>query len=1384
MLKLRVIKNPLELKKQEISSLEYVSGKKLKDYLTGYKFEEYNVIVSGGVIKDFDKTLRDKNEIILIPKIKDPITAALAVIWTAITLHPFIAAFIAISIIYSLVQAFMFRPRIPSYGGGDLKDSNTYGWDGIQTMQQVNIPIPIVYGQHRVGGNRINVFIESEPQYDWKWKTITAGSVVNSGYVNTFTTPTIKGIEFSLKALLYRIVHSLNVGIAGIGYNLQGNYQDSYLKYYTYGRVRYKIEYKKTVDSEWTYYTTTSGGSFWGSIISQAFRGMVIQIPNLEPSQYDIRITAVIPENAILGVPENLTYYSSLKGKVPVESPTEVDRQYLNILLGLCEGEIEGISDILINDNPISNFSTDGISPEVHFRKGTNDDEIIDHFEDLHDIYELNVELKKDGPYTYTTLNDDVEGFILGLSCPNGLMKGNADGSTSSYSVQYKVEYKINGEGEESWVDLGTFTVTKKTRSAVRFNFTKEGLEQNKYDIRVTKLSIDSTQFISASLYLIRIDEIKKDDLIYPNLAKAAIRFLAYEQLSGQMPNTTLMLKGLKVSQPKIMCEGVELDYDDYYYDNGFKRISDGAEAIWYEEAWVTKWSANPIWCMYDLLTNKRYGLGWYIDAENLPIDLFIEMANYCDELTESGIEEGIKEKRFQMDVVLDSQQKATDWIMRLCSTFRAMGFYTEGLIKIIINKPEISSQVFGKGNIIENSFSESFASLQDVKNSFEVEFTDASKDYKMQTYGFEDKDAIAAGEPPRTQKYSKIGVTRLSQIVRDTRYEMRCMKYLTRTISFKAMIDAITCQVFDVIEFAYDVPQWSIGSGRVKSGSNEDPPSVVLDEPVVLAAENTYRIRVRHNSTDIIEEKTIKNEPGTYTELIVDGEWDTPPQDFDVYAVGVENLVNKLFRIVNMKRLTGGEVEIVAIEYNEDIFDEDLFTLPLDNYSMLSYEMPYVSNLVLVEKMVVLKDGTIENCIEISFQKPEIVNCSIKKYAKAKIYISDNSGESWICRGETADSYYLIQGDITGDTTYTVAVVSVSDKGEESTISLSPQASIEVIGKSAPPANVTGFDVHQEGNILRFSCDPPTDFDFAFYRIKKGQNWSDAQIICERADLNEFIYPIGTIGTLTFLIKALDTSGNESDAPTSDIIAVEPPPEMNFVNEYYIWSLPTDYKLTEKLYYEYRNLFNPNFVRKALAIKTAKTWEELELEGKTWEEAEAAGDLILDKEFITAQQTFETVRPLDLGLVFEFKIVADPDITGGMLIIELKSSEDGITYTDWEELNAGKLYRAKYLWFRFKMQADDANHNSIFYNCTIYIEAPVARITWVKDILIPAEGKEIYFGNNFLYAPRVIATISNGIVGMPVVSEKTKDGCLVKVYNPAGNPIGVAEVDLEARGY
>lgn len=185
---------------RKVVEIEYSRRTTLREYVqrAGFPIEDHRIIVTNKENPDLDKPVQPGDEIIVTPQIGDPISATIAIFsavgaWAAANVVA--ATLLAITIGYSIYQATQ-KPKMPNFGGlatGSFEDSSpTYGWDGIRTLQgEVNVPIPIGYGRHRVGGNIINQFVrtDGEKQYLYLLLALAEGPVSSIGNIQINDNP-------------------------------------------------------------------------------------------------------------------------------------------------------------------------------------------------------------------------------------------------------------------------------------------------------------------------------------------------------------------------------------------------------------------------------------------------------------------------------------------------------------------------------------------------------------------------------------------------------------------------------------------------------------------------------------------------------------------------------------------------------------------------------------------------------------------------------------------------------------------------------------------------------------------------------------------------------------------------------------------------------------------------------------------------------------------------------------------------------------------------------------------------------------------------------------------------------------------------------------------
>jgi hypothetical protein len=113
-------------------------------------------------------------------------------------------------------------------------------------------------------------------------------------------------------------------------------------------------------------------------------------------------------------------------------------------------------------------------------------------------------------------------------------------------------------------------------------------------------------------------------------------------------------------------------------------------------------------------------------------------------------------------------------------------------------------------------------------------------------------------------------------------------------------------------------------------------------------------------------------------------------------------------------------------------------------------------------------------------------------------------------------------------------------------------EGSHQVVGKTAPPQNVTGFSVNVVGTEAHLSWVPVTDLDLSHYRIRHsslttGATYSNAVDIVQKVPRPAQSVVVPAM-TGTYFIKAVDKLGIQSIASTSSVVLIDTIPNLNLV--------------------------------------------------------------------------------------------------------------------------------------------------------------------------------------------------------------------------------------------
>jgi len=177
--------------------------------------------------------------------------------------------------------------------------------------------------------------------------------------------------------------------------------------------------------------------------------------------------------------------------------------------------------------------------------------------------------------------------------------------------------------------------------------------------------------------------------------------------------------------------------------------------------------------------------------------------------------------------------------------------------------------------------------------------------------------------------------------------------------------------------------------------------------------------------------------------------------------------------------------------------------------------------------------DGTIFSRIKVSWTAPDdiyVINGGI-----FEIQFKKSADSTFLAAGITDGSvaeFFIL--DVEDGQNYDVRVRSVNSLQVKS--AFATVTAHTVIGKTAPPANVTGLAGTVVRGGIRLTWNAVTDLDLKEYIIRQGTVWVSGSAVATRKAL-EFFDENVELGANDYMIKAVDTTGNESTTEDPETI-------------------------------------------------------------------------------------------------------------------------------------------------------------------------------------------------------------------------------------------------------
>jgi predicted phage tail protein len=715
----------------------------------------------------------------------------------------------------------------------------------------------------------------------------------------------------------------------------------------------------------------------------------------------------------------------------------------------------------------------------------------------------VGVQVDRNVPVVRTITDTNVDAVRVTITVPQ-LQSYDSNGDINGEAAHVVVALQRNGGG---WSDVVNDVIRGRTPDSYQRDYMIPVTGPFPVDVRVSRANPDSTsaKIVNAFTWT-SYTEIIAEKLRYPNSALVALRVNA-EQF-GSVPSRSYQVRGLKVRIP-----------NNATVDRATGRIT--YSGVWDGTFGAAQWTSDPAWCLWNLLTSKRFGFGDHISTASLDKWAFYSASQYCNELVPTGF--GGTEPRFSMNCLIQTQEDAYKLINDLCSVFRAMPYWSTGALTIAQDKPQPASYLFTMANVAEEGFSYAGSDSKVRPTVAVVSYLDLrTKDIAYEVV--EDVVAVAKYGVQTTQ-VSAFACTSRGQAARLGEWLLYSSQYETEVVTFTASVEAgVMVRPGQVIEIADPARSGARRGGRIMSATTT---SVIVDDASGLPASGGTLSVILKDGT--VEARTVGTRSGNTFNL--PSALSAAPAANSIWVYGGGGISTTLWRVLSVQEQEGVRYSVTALSYNASKYAYVERDRPLQfrDVTNLNLVPAAPTNLQITESLYPFR-GEVRAKVSISWRQVPGVNQYRVRWRK-------NQGNWTIYTTQSPDHEIL---NITPGS-FEVEVFSLNSVGQISTSSLT--GTLEALGKTAPPANVTGLTSVIDKDLgVTLSWNPVEDIDLKDYEIRfGGSSWETAAFLAY-AQTTRYVLGLLDPSTTVYRVKARDSSNVLSTAQATTTITITGP--------------------------------------------------------------------------------------------------------------------------------------------------------------------------------------------------------------------------------------------------
>ncbi|WP_411363009.1 phage tail tip protein [Escherichia coli] len=587
----------------------------------------------------------------------------------------------------------------------------------------------------------------------------------------------------------------------------------------------------------------------------------------------------------------------SSKGHTPREAKDNLkSTQLLSVIDAISEGPIEGpvdgLKSVLLNSTPVldseGNTNISGVT--VVFRAGEQEQTPPEGFESSGSETVLGTEVKYDTPITrtITSANIDRLRFTFGVQA---LVETTSKGDRNPSEVRLLVQIQRNG----GWVTEKDITIKGKTTSQYLASVVVGNLPPRPFNIRMRRMTPDSTtdQLQNKTLWssYTEIIDVKQ---CYPNTALVGVQ-VDSEQFGSQQVSRNYHLRGRILQVPSN-------------YNPQTRQYS----GIW-DGTFKPAYSNNMAWCLWDMLTHPRYGMGKRLGAADVDKWALYVIGQNCDQSVPDGF--GGTEPRITCNAYLTTQRKAWDVLSDFCSAMRCMPVWNGQTLTFVQDRPSDKVWTYNRSNVVMPDdgapFRYSFSALKDRHNAVEVNWIDPNNGWETATELVEDTQAIARYGRNVT-KMDAFGCTSRGQAHRAGLWLIKTELLETQTVDFSVGAEGLRHVPGDVIEICDDDYAGISTGGRVLA-VNSQTRTLTLDREITLPSSGTTLISLVDGQGNpvSVEVQSVIDGVKVKVSRVPDG-----VAEYSVWGLKLPTLRQRLFRCVSIRENDDGSYAITAVQH------------------------------------------------------------------------------------------------------------------------------------------------------------------------------------------------------------------------------------------------------------------------------------------------------------------------------------------------------------------------------------------------------------------------------------------------------------------------------------